>query len=417
MSDLAPNQARSGINELSTGSAAGGWTIDLSARWLLAALSLGAAALHFRYSPSHLDEYWLYGVFFVVLAALQLLWAVGVVATPWRWLLVAGVATNAAVIVVWALSRTVGVWVGPNATVSEAATYPDIVSTALEAVIVLGCLVLLFRPAVVDRRISHRWITSVAVGGGTVLVAGLAGYGFSPQYLAAHADHAGHTGHGQVVEVADGKARIVTTGAVVPPKPYNPAKIIDLSGVPGVTPEEQTRAEDLVALTVARLPKKWADPAAAVAAGYVSIGDGITGFEHYINWAYINDGRILNPDYAESLVYRVTGDTETLVAAMYMLPPGSTLDSVPDIGGPLTQWHIHDNLCFTNNPVAPRVVGLTDSNGNCQPPFVKLQSVPMIHVWIVPNPCGPFAALEGVGAGQIKPGQQRLCDQLHSNTL
>jgi hypothetical protein len=41
----------------------------------------------------------------------------------------------------------------------------------------------------------------------------------------------------------------------------------------------------------------------------------------------------------------------------------------------------------------------------------------MIHVWIVPNVCGPFAALEGVGAGQIKPGQQRLCDHLHSNTL
>jgi hypothetical protein len=394
-----------------------GRPVERTARFLLAALSLGAAALHLRYSPSHLSEYWLYGVFFVVLAAMQFAWAVGVILSRRRWLLVVGVTANAAVIVVWALSRTVGVWVGPNATVTEPATYPDIASTILEALIVIGALVLLLRPALLGRKFSYRWISPALVSGGVVLVASSAGYGFSPQYLAAHADHAGHAGHGKVVVVADGKARLVRTGAVVPPTPYVPGKIIDLSGVPGVTPDEQTRAEDLVARTVEILPKKWADPAAAIAAGYRSVGDRITGFEHYVNWAYLNDGKVLDPNYPESLVYQVHGDAEVLVAAMYMLAPGSTLDTVPDIGGPLMQWHIHDNLCFSNDPFAPRVVGLTDGNGNCAPPSVKLPSVPMIHVWIVPNPCGPFAALEGVGGGQIKPGEQRLCDQLHSNTL
>jgi hypothetical protein len=34
----------------------------------------------------------------------------------------------------------------------------------------------------------------------------------------------------------------------------------------------------------------------------------------------------------------------------------------------------------------------------------------MLHVWIEPHKCGPFAALEGVGAGQIKEGEARLCD-------
>jgi hypothetical protein len=380
-------------------------------------LSLGAAALHFRYSPSHLSEYWLYGAFFVVVAIAQLAWAIGVIVSNSRWLFVVGAAANAGVIAVWALSRTVGVWVGPNATVTESATYPDIVSTVLEALIVVGCLVLLFRPQLLNRQISYGWISPTVVGAGLVLVASSAGYGFSPQYLAAHAEHAGHAGHGKVVVVADGKAKLIKTGAVVPPKPYNPAKIIDLSGVPGVTPEQQTRAEDLVARTVEILPKKWADPATAIAAGFKSVGDRITGFEHFVNWSYLNDGRILDPNYPESLVYQVNGDTETLVAAMYMLAPGATLDTVPDVGGPLMQWHIHDNLCFSNDPVAPRVVGLTDGNGNCAPPSVKLPSVPMIHVWIVPNQCGPFAALEGVGGGQIKPGEQRLCDQLHSNTL
>jgi hypothetical protein len=39
----------------------------------------------------------------------------------------------------------------------------------------------------------------------------------------------------------------------------------------------------------------------------------------------------------------------------------------------------------------------------------------MIHVWIIPHRCGPFAALEGVGAGQIAPGQERLCDHQHGS--
>ena len=33
---------------------------------------------------------------------------------------------------------------------------------------------------------------------------------------------------------------------------------------------------------------------------------------------------------------------------------------MPDIGGALMQWHIHDNLCFTDDPVAPLVAGVTD---------------------------------------------------------
>ena len=74
---------------------------------------------------------------------------------------------------------------------------------------------------------------------------------------------------------------------------------------------------------------------------------------------------------------------------------------------PLTQWHIHDNLCFTNDPVAPHVAGLTDGSGNCQAAAVKLEPVPMIHVWITPNPCGPFAALRGCGRRSGAAGSDR----------
>ena len=150
---------------------------------------------------------------------------------------------------------------------------------------------------------------------------------------------------------------------------------------------------------------------------FKTIGDGLTGTEHFINYSYVKDKRILDPDYPESLVFNVDRRTHkrTLVSAMYMLSPGATLNTVPDVGGPLTQWHIHNNLCFTDDKVAPHVAGLTDANGDCRPPLVKLLPVPMIHVWIVPHPCGPFAALNGVGAGQVKAGEVTSCDHVHGS--
>ncbi len=208
----------------------------------------------------------------------------------------------------------------------------------------------------------------------------------------------------------------VHPAAVVAPVPYDPTLPIDLSGVPGVTPQEQARAENLVAVTIVRLPQ-WDDPATAVAAGFESIGDGATGFEHYINWKWIDDNDTLDPDHPESLVYQPQPDgTKKLLSAMFMLPDTVKLTDVPDIGGALTQWHIHDNLCFTKDPVAPKVAGLTDGNGNCPASLQKFQPAPMIHVWIVPTACGPFSALEGVGAGQVADGQTRNCDHVHGSS-
>ena len=144
--------------------------------------------------------------------------------------------------------------------------------------------------------------------------------------------------------------------------------------------------------------------------------DGFTGHEHFINWNYINDDHILNPDYPESLVYETgPGGSRKLVSAMFMMKQGATLDQVPDVGGALTQWHIHDDLCFTDDPVAPRVAGVTSVGGQCQPPLKKFQPTPMIHVWISPHRCGPFAALEGVAGGQVAEGETQLCDHAHGS--
>jgi hypothetical protein len=221
-------------------------------------------------------------------------------------------------------------------------------------------------------------------------------------------------------------------GAVVPPKPYDPTLPIDLSGVEGVTPEQQARAENLIAITLDRLPQ-FEDPAYAFQQGYRSIGDSITGHEHFIKWDLINDDQVLNPDLPEALVYEVAEQdrsfmgidqppppgTRKLVSAMFMLAEGETLETVPELGGELTQWHVHEDLCFSPDPPGPegpRVVGVTEVGGPCEPPTQRFTPVPMIHVWITPHPCGPFAALEGTGAGQILEGEERLCDHAHGAT-
>ncbi len=205
------------------------------------------------------------------------------------------------------------------------------------------------------------------------------------------------------------------TAADAEAKPYDPTLPIDLGGVEGVTPQQQAFAENLVAATLRDLPQ-WADLEAVEAAGFQSIGDGLTGHEHYIQWDWIDDDIVLDPDFPESLVFEPQPDgSKKLVSAMFMLPPGIDVADAPDYGGGLMQWHIHEDLCFTDDPVAPRVVGVKPIGTPCRAPLVDLVLPPMIHVWITPTPCGPFAALDGIGAGQVAAGEERLCDAAHGS--
>lgn len=158
------------------------------------------------------------------------------------------------------------------------------------------------------------------------------------------------------------------------------------------TPAQLEDARTLVADTVADT-EKYEDVEAAKAAGYYSIGDEFTGVAHYVHPGYLNDGIEMDPERIESLVYSQNADgTQTLITAMYILNPGSTMDDVPDIAGNLTIWHDHTNLCF--DPANGRLAGVVDANGTCVPAGVLRPTSPMLHVWVTPNPCGPFAGVD-----------------------
>lgn len=202
------------------------------------------------------------------------------------------------------------------------------------------------------------------------------------------------------------------------PRAYDPNQPVNLTGIQGFTPEQGQRALILLENTKRDLPT-YANYATAISAGYLSIGDESSGYEHLIKYSLLNDNRFLDTTAPESLVYKIVGTTKTLVSAMFIAPPGTAINdtTLVNYGGGLLQWHVHDNLCWRNVNGVPKVIGALDANGNCPPnSFLQTGGAPMVHVWIAAHPCGPFAALEGVGAGVAnEPDNVRVdkCNAAH----
>jgi hypothetical protein len=395
---------------------------------LLGAASIGAGALHAAAAATH-GSTAAASVCFQALALAQLGWGAWAMVGSRRSILALGVLLSLGAVVGWVVVQSVGVGFISGLDDPHGIGWADGIAAALAAFAGLGGArrLLLGRARTIapGPRLAPLRLAAIV----TIAVVTLAGLAQSSSENHSHGEESA-TGHDHGAGTDDGPIggghSHGGASAVVPPVAYDPdatatstgggttgARRVDLSGVPGVTPEQQARAERLVEVNLEKLPQ-WSDREADLAKGYRSIGDGFTGHEHLINWSYLDDGRTLDPDAPESLVFDTSGSTPKLVSAMYMLPPGSTLASAPDIGGALTQWHIHDNLCFTDSD-APRVVGLTDGDGECRPPTKKLNPVPMIHVWIVANPCGPFSALEGIAAGQVAAGTTQACDSSHGD--
>lgn len=356
--------------------------------WLAiaAAASLAAGAIHATAIGAH-SEHRQAVVVFTLTAVVQLAAGVSALVRSGPGLLALGAMANAGAVLGWILAKTVGLPIdGLND--PEPLQRADVLAAILAATAMLAVVAHLQRfgtSALVRRPKS----TGVAA----VLVAALS----VPGMLATSSHEHEGTEHTEGGQAHAGVA-----------KPYDPALPIDLSGTPGVTPQQQAAAENLIAVTLLRLPQ-FADANQIESRGFRSIGDGFSGFEHYVNVSNMTDDKLLDPDHPESLVFDTSVKPKKLVSAMFMMNADDTLDDVPELGGELTQWHIHDNLCFT----AGRVTGLVIPGQPCPPPSTVGPAVPMIHVWIVPHRCGPFSALDGIAAGSVKKGEVTQCDHSH----
>lgn len=134
--------ARNGATD---GPSAEQWSLPVLLRFSAGLLSAAAALVHFAVIKQHIDEYWLYGAFFVVVGLGQLAWALLAVVAPSRPLYALGAAGNAAIAAFFVVTRTVGALVGPEATQPATVGFGDIATTVFEAVVVALSLLLLSR--------------------------------------------------------------------------------------------------------------------------------------------------------------------------------------------------------------------------------------------------------------------------------
>ena len=118
-----------------------------TAQRALALASIGAGVIHIALGPEHLSEWVVLGTSFYVFGALQVLFGLLLLRRAGRALLLTCALGSLAPIAVWLVSRTSGLPLGPEAFEPEGYGVADLICVGLEAVVALGALTLLRRPA------------------------------------------------------------------------------------------------------------------------------------------------------------------------------------------------------------------------------------------------------------------------------
>jgi hypothetical protein len=352
----------------------------------LAALSAGAAAIHFAVVFEHFSEYVLYGVFFLIIAWAQAIWAAVVLwrpSRPWLWL---GIAGNAIILAVYLASRTTGLPFGPDNGHTEPFGALDVVSAILEFALIAGCAALLWRPSLADRPVRRRT--------GFAAIASLAAFPAAVIAVTTAVMTPGWAG-------PEGPAGMMSTSsmataATAPGAQPGMGDMGTTDGLPDMrmygstaaaTAAQVIAAGNLIKATDTSLAR-YKNVQAAFAAGYTYVLK-TNGEEHLLyngpNPAYAG----LNPQHPSSLVYaiNVPHHAPILLGAMY-IENGNT--NGPQIGGGLTRWHSHLTVCENGKPtIAAFGVQL---RGTCNPATWRDQyTSQMLHVWVVPYLGGPFS--------------------------
>jgi hypothetical protein len=352
----------------------------------LAALSAGAAAIHFAVVFEHFNEYALYGIFFLIIAWAQAIWAAVVLWRPSRLWLRLGIAGNAIILAVYLASRTTGLPFGPDKGHTEPFGGLDVVCAILQLALVAGCAALLWRPSLADRPVRRRtgfaaiaslaaFPAAVIAVTAAVMTPGWAG----PEGPAGMASRASMTAPAAAPGAQPGMGDMGTTDGLPDMRMYG-------STAPA-TAAQVIAAASLIKATGASLAR-YASVQAAFAAGYTYVLK-TNGEEHLLyngpNPAYAG----LNPRHPSSLVYaiNVPHHAPILLGAMY-IENGNTAG--PQVGGGLTRWHSHLTVCERGKPT---IAGFgVQLRGTCNPATWHDQyTSQMLHVWVVPYLGGPFS--------------------------
>jgi len=124
-----------------------------------AGLSIFAALVHGIVTPEHFEEWWGYGTFFMTAALVQLFYGLLLIFQPWQpdpiretkgfpaaYLYWAGIIGNGFLIVLYIITRTVGIpFFGPEAGEVEPVSIISLISKVLEGLLIAVLIILLRR--------------------------------------------------------------------------------------------------------------------------------------------------------------------------------------------------------------------------------------------------------------------------------
>ena len=405
----------------------------------MAALSAGAATIHFAVMFEHFSEYSLYGVFFLVLAWAQLVWPVVLIVLPfltwarararparfpagwsrsglaplaarrvavWLWL---GIVGNAGVLVIYFSSRSIGLPLGPDTKTAEAWGGLDLVCSIEEILLVLIAAAILLRPGLLARpvrfRNQARTLASVLVAPVVVIAATTA------VMTPAWAGSEGPAGMAAQMASSTSSSSDSLQGGMGDMGTINGQPIMQMYGNTNApTAAQVVAAANLIKETDASLVR-FENVNNAIAAGF-TYRLATNGEEHLLCQNCTPAYQGLNPQDPSSLVYaiNVKGHAPILLGAMYLMPDGV---NGPQVGGGLTRWHSHLEVCQGGKII---IAGFNVAlRGQCDPSTWKDQyTTQMLHVWVVPYPGGVFSddlstaattAAAQAALAETKPGQ------------
>jgi hypothetical protein len=364
-------------------------------RWLLSALLAGAALIHAAMAPSHLGEAAVEGAGFVAAAWVQILLAVAVLVRPTRRVLLAVVVSSAALVAVWAVSRTAGLPFGAHSGHAESVSIVDGACVALEvaALLLAGTLALGIVRSGARR---GRGLALVgAVGAVALATAAVASPSARDHAAGSHGDHGGAeaAGHAHGAAEDDLGFSLLSNGHQHD------------TGVEPLTTEETVALAGQLAAT-AELVQLYPTIAAAEAAGWTRAGP----FSPGLGTHYSAPTFHLNPDgvmdtredlLSPMLVFDGLGPDAPLAGFMYLAY--GTEGEPAGFAGPNDHWHYHEKVCIVygadgtiDTPFGADLPGVTEQMcSEVGGAFIAFTGY-MVHVWNVPgyeSPDGMFTEL------------------------
>jgi hypothetical protein len=367
-------------------------------RWMLAALSLGAGAIHLAMVPSHWSGSAVEGAGFAVVGWFQVVCGVVLLGGASRRLLQAVLLGNLAFIGVWGISWIWGLPVGSHSGHPHDPAFVDGTCVALEVGAVLAAWALLRHASVERVWAKARFAAAVVPFAVLALATGaLASPSARGHADGSHGEHGAHDaeaapgGHG---EHADSEADVKSGLAALQNGHQHGGGVVEI--------DDATQAALSVQLAeTTRLTAKYPTIAAAEAAGYRRAGPFSPGLgTHYSGFGGNAEDHLVGVDGVKmmpTLIYDGVEPDAPIAGFMYY----SLGSGVPEgFVGPNDHWHFHTKVCIVakdgkieaplgadrddvTQEMCTRVGGsLIDSTGY------------MVHVWTVPgyeSPRGTFS--------------------------